>query len=191
MKFTFSNVNQEVIMLDSKISVNKTVSTNQEILEIIKSLLWSWSGLSIQRILPGEYLIQSMTREIGLMFFEPESGILVIRGSLNIEKLMEKAASVIKPRESKLGFLKEIVVLFWSDFVKKNWNLDSRKIRKPLFKNSVPENWPKRKPNGHLTMLVESEILEIRIWTPLSQVEVENWTKAPKDLNYFNLKKLF
>lgn len=178
-------------MIENKITLEKKVPISQAMFELFGNLMLSWSGLNVRRINPGEYLIPSMSMEIGLMFAEPEAGILVFRSSKNLERLLEKASSTIKPRESRLGYFKEVIVLFWSDFVSKYLGLDSRKIKKPLFKYSTPENWPKRTPNAQLAVLVENELLEIRIWSSLLPGDIENWTKIPNDLGLLNLKRLF
>jgi len=79
-----------------------------------------------------------------------------------------------------MGFFVEIVVLFWNRFVSKFWGMDSRNLTQALFKKSFPLDWPNRKPDVAVTVFIEKELLEIRLWTPLRDGEMENWKKSRK-----------
>lgn len=157
---------------------NPKVPTAQELYELFREFLSKWTGLPMQRVDADDDEIPLLPLELGLMFFEPRNGILVIRASQPFQTLLEKSASAGKPRESRMGFFAEVVVLFWSHFVSTLWGMDSRKLKQALFKKSIPLDWPARKPEAAATVFIENELLEIRLWTLLSEGEMENWKKS-------------
>jgi hypothetical protein len=167
-------------MADENAAGSPKVSTAQESYELFKDFLSKWSGLAMQPVEKGDDEIPNLSLELGLMFFEPRTGILVVRSTEAFETLLEKSASTGKPRETRMGFFVEIVVLFWNRFVSKFWGLDSRKLPQAIFKKSIPLDWPNRKPDAVVTVFVEKELLEIRLWTPLLEGEMENWKKSRK-----------
>src|SRR5258708_9965099 len=156
------------------------VPTNPELREFFMEFLSKWSGLSAQRVDINYEEIPNLPLELGLMFFEPRIGILVLRASDNFEALLEKSSSGTKARETKLGFFTEVVVLFWNRLVSKFWGLESRKLKQALFKKSIPLDWPNRKPDAALDFFVEKELVEIRLWSPLSEGGMENLKKSRK-----------
>jgi hypothetical protein len=167
-------------MTDENGTDNLKVPTSQELYEFFKEFLSKWSGLLAQPINISDDDIHFLPLEMGLMFFEPRIGILVIRSSDHFESILEKSATAGKARETKLGFFTEVVVLFWNRFVTKFWGMDSRKLTQALFKKSIPLDWPNRKPNAAVAVFIEKELLEIRLWTPLLEGEMENWKKSRK-----------
>jgi hypothetical protein len=167
-------------MTDQKDADVLKVPTDQELYDFFKEFLSKWSGLPMKRIDGGEDEVPSLPLELGLMFFEPRTGILVVRASDNLETLLEKSSSHGKARETRLGFFTEVVVLFWNAFVSRFWGMDSRKLKQALFKKSIPLDWPNRKPNATITATIDKELLEIRLWTPLSEGEMENWKRSRK-----------
>jgi hypothetical protein len=72
--------------------------------------------------------IPQLPLELGLMFLEPRTGILVLRASEPFETLLKNSGSAGKARETRMGFFMEIVVLFWNRIVSGFWGMDSRKL---------------------------------------------------------------
>lgn len=167
-------------MADGNATDNLKIPTGQELFEFFREFLSKWSGLAAHKVEVDDDGVPPLDLELGLMFNEPLTGILVIRASEKLEKLLEESSSSVKARETKLGFFTEVVILFWNRFVAKFWALDSRKLAQALFKKSIPLDWPTRRPDRAITVFIKEELLEIRLWTSLSQAEMENWKKSRK-----------
>jgi hypothetical protein len=167
-------------MTDNIVTENPKVPTSQDLHEIFKEFLLKWTGVAVQQIEISKDEIPNLPLELGLMFFEPRVGILVIRASDTFESLLEKSASGGKTRETKLGFFTEIVVLFWNRLVSKFWGMESRKLKQAMFKKSIPLDWPNRNPDAAIAVFAEKELVEIRFWSPISEGEMENWKKSRK-----------
>ena len=159
---------------------NPKIPTALELFEFFREFLSKWSGLAAHKVDADDDEIPALDLELGLMFTEPLTGILVVRASEKLEKLLEESSSSGKARETKLGFFTEIVILFWNRFVAKFWGMDSWKLAQALFKKSIPLDWPNRKPDRAITVFIKEELLEIRLWTSLSPAEMDNWKKSRK-----------
>lgn len=166
-------------MADENILNPSDIPETQDVFDFFREFLLKWSGLLAERVEAGDDDIPSLPLELGLMFTDPCVGILVIRASDGLETLLALSPTG-KARESKLGFFTEVVILFWNRFVSKFWGMDSRKLAQALFKKSHPLDWPRRKPDVAITVFIGQELLEIRLWSPISDWEMDTWKTARK-----------
>ncbi len=107
--------------------------------------------------------------EQSIYFYEPFAGLLVLRTSEDFDRFLQDEA---------LGSLLELTVLFYHQLFKNAWNLDTRKTKPALFKRSIPLDWPDRRFNSGCTLFVKDFPVEIRLWAPVSEPEIEKWRRA-------------
>ncbi len=107
--------------------------------------------------------------EQSIYFSEPLAGLLVLRSSENFDSFLQGES---------LGSLLELTVLFHHQLFKEVWRLDTRKTKAALFKRSIPLQWPDRRFNTGCTLFVKDFPLEIRLWAPVTEEEMEKWRKS-------------
>lgn len=148
--------------------------SQQEFLDFFRDFLQNWAQIPCQPIVGMGDEIPNLPLERSLLFSEPSSGILVVRTDPEFELYLQQLHKEGQPREHFL----EMVVVFWHRFVSRFWSRDSRKIATTLMKKTIPMNWPDRRPNLFLPVLVDRFPMGLRLWTQLSRDEVEIWKKT-------------
>ena len=153
------------------------VPTPAELYDFLNQFLAQWLRLSCQRVDRVEDDIQPLPNERGLMFTEPTTGILVLRTSEDFGKALARLGD---GKGASNDFFVEMIVLFWHRFVKKFWDLDSRRLPPALFKRSVPAHWPDRRSEAAVMVLTNRQPIELRLWLDLDGPEMERWKSRGK-----------
>jgi len=148
-----------------------------ELYDFFNTFIQKWLKLAASRVEHADDDIQTLPNEHGLLFQEPLTGILVIRTSEDFGKGLARLAQT---KEIDHDLFVEMIVLFWHRFVSTYWGKDSRLLPPALFKKSVPKHWPDRKPDSHLLVFVIQQPVEVRIWTHLTEAEIERWKTKGK-----------
>lgn len=149
-----------------RVSMSHRIPSSTELHRILNQMLIRRYNLSAQYFGAPLEDMSPLPVEQSICFSEPKEGLLVMRSSRLFEKFLDD--------EVKESFL-ELAILFYHQLFQDAWKLDTRKLKAALFKASAPAAWPDRKPDSSCTVFVKDSPLEIRLWTPVSGEEMENW----------------
>ncbi|HEY5038652.1 MAG TPA: hypothetical protein VIJ93_06220 [bacterium] len=152
-----------------------------ELFETFNLFLIKWANLAAQFVTAPMEDMASLPVEQGLLFYEPYQGFMVVRSTKAYEKyLVELWTGKKSTKDSqKHGLFMEMAVLFWHLLVLKLWRLDSRTLKPAILKETVPLDWPDRKPDSICMVFIKEFPLEIRFWAHLSEDEMKGWKKHP------------
>ena len=153
------------------------IPTSQELYDFFSSFLLKWLKVPAQRVEGIDDDIQVLPNEQGLLFIQPTSGVLVIRTSEDFGKALAKLG---QNKGVTHDLFVEMIVLVWHRFVSHFWQLDSRTLPPALFKKSFPKDWPDRKPDSHLVVLVLQQPVEICLWFYLTGEDMKRWKNPLK-----------
>ena len=156
------------------------IPSTSELLEIFNHLLGKWVGMSAKLAAGMEDEVHHLPLEMGLMFSQPLSGILVIRTTADFGSYLQKTVRKGQAMPGLKEVFMELFILFWHRFVAAFWNLDSRKLPPSLFKQSIPLDWPGRKSDVLLQVFVEDYPLVIRLWAPIVEEEIKHWRDSKR-----------
>lgn len=117
--------------------------------------------------------------EQSILFSEPFNGLLVVRGTLGLEKFLVGLATGRKVGKNfhKMGIFTEMSVLFWHSLALQVWRVDTRTIEPAILRPSYPSDWPDRSPSSSCTVFVKEHPLEIRLWAQMSENEIGTWKR--------------
>lgn len=120
-----------------------------------------------------------LTQEQSVLFSEPFKGLLVTRGSVELEKYLVGLATGRKAGRNfhKMGLSTQMTVLFWHSLALQSWRVDTRTIEPAILRPSVPADWPDRKPDSACTVFIKDHPLEIRLWAGMDEKEIATWKR--------------
>lgn len=147
-------------------SMPRRIPTSMELHRILNQMLIRRYNLSAQYFGAPLEDVSPLPVEQSICFSDPTEGLLVVRGTRLFEKFLET--------EAQESFL-ELTVLFFHQFFLDAWKLDTRQLKAACFKSSAPVAWPDRKPDSSCTAFIKESPLEVRLWVPVSDEEMENW----------------
>jgi hypothetical protein len=149
---------------------------------VLNQFLIRWAKLTPQYVNAAMEDMSPLPLEQSIFFSGPLDGLMVIRSTREFEKFLVETLIGDKSERPlhKKGLFLEMTVLFWHQLVLQTWRKDSRTLPPALLKNSVPIQWPDRKPYSVCTVFIQHIPLEIRLWAPLSEDEKKAWQKSFK-----------
>ncbi len=160
-------------------SMDVKIPTSKELYEFFDVFFQKWAKIPSDYFSWPEEGPLPFPMEEGILFSQPLNGLIVVRTSLDFGNLLTELAQERKQDESKRNALfTEMTVLFWHKFAMKFWQLDSRRITPAILRHCVPAEWPDRKPQSACLAFVKEYPVEIRLWTGLTDQEIQAWRKS-------------
>lgn len=150
----------------NEVPVSHPIPTSMELHRILNQMLVRRYNLSAQYVHSLTDEVPNLPEEHSIYFMEPFGGLLVVRSRAEFEKFLQSSC-----QESLL----DLTILFYHQLFLGAWNLDPRQSKSALFKRSIPATWPDRSLDSGCLVFVKDHPVGIRLWTGVSEQEMENW----------------